>query len=179
MYIIILLLPLFSAIICGFSAYQFGDVGVKYISLSLIFITWLISLYLFYEIIYCQSLVSIKLYEWILIDIYSIRFGLLIDALTSAMILIICTISGLVHLYSTNYMDHDPYISRFLSFLSLFTFFMLILISSDNFIQLFIGWEGVGLCSYLLINFWFTRIQANKAAIKAMLINRVGDFALL
>jgi NADH-ubiquinone oxidoreductase chain 5 len=77
------------------------------------------------------------------------------------------------------YMSHDPHKSRFFSYLSLFTFFMLLLISADNFFQLFLGWEGVGLCSYLLINFWFTRIQANKAAIKAMIINRIGDFFLI
>ena len=84
----------------------------------------------------------------------------------------------LVHLYSTEYMAHDPHLSRFMSYLSLFTFFMLILVTADNFVQMFVGWEGVGLCSYLLINFWFTRIQANKAAIKAMIVNRIGDFGL-
>ena len=87
-------------------------------------------------------------------------------------------ISTLVHLYSTSYMSHDPHQPRFMAYLSLFTFFMLMLITADNFIQLFLGWEGVGLCSYLLINFWFTRLQANKAAIKAMVINRVGDVGL-
>ena len=80
--------------------------------------------------------------------------------------------------FSTEYMSHDPHISRFMSYLSLFTFFMLILVTGDNFLQLFVGWEGVGLCSFLLINFWFSRIQANKAAIKAMVLNRVGDVGL-
>src|SRR5690606_35669633 len=79
---------------------------------------------------------------------------------------------------SMEYMSHDPHLPRFMSYLSLFTFFMLILVTANNFLQMFVGWEGVGLCSYLLINFWFTRIQANKAAIKAMLMNRIGDFAL-
>jgi len=87
-------------------------------------------------------------------------------------------ISSLVHFYSTGYMSHDPHQPRFMAYLSLFTFFMLILITADNLIQLFLGWEGVGLCSYLLINFWFTRLQANKAAIKAMVVNRVGDVGL-
>jgi NADH:ubiquinone oxidoreductase subunit 5 (subunit L)/multisubunit Na+/H+ antiporter MnhA subunit len=76
-------------------------------------------------------------------------------------------------------MDEDPHLSRFMSYLSLFTFFMIILVTGNNFLQLFLGWEGVGLCSYLLISFWYTRIQANKSAIKAMLINRIGDFSLL
>jgi len=95
------------------------------------------------------------------------------------MLIIVNFISTLVHLYSTEYMEHDPHLPRFMSYLSLFTFFMLILVTANNFLQMFVGWEGVGLSSYLLINFWFTRIQANKAAIKAMLVNRVGDFFLL
>jgi NADH:ubiquinone oxidoreductase subunit 5 (subunit L)/multisubunit Na+/H+ antiporter MnhA subunit len=95
------------------------------------------------------------------------------------MLVIVTFISTLVHLYSVEYMENDPHKTRFMSYLSLFTLFMLILVTANNFIQMFVGWEGVGLSSYLLINFWFTRIQANKSAIKAMLINRVGDFFLL
>lgn len=91
------------------------------------------------------------------------------------MLLVITSISFFVHLYSVGYMSHDLYILRFMSYLSLFTFFMLVLVTADNFFQLFIGWEGVGLCSYLLINFWFTRILANKAALKAMIMNRISD----
>jgi len=101
------------------------------------------------------------------------------DSLTVIMCVTVTFISCLVHVYSIEYMNHDPHLARFMSYLSLFTFFMLVLISADNFLQMFVGWEGVGLCSYLLINFWFTRIQANKAAIKAMFLNRVGDFSLL
>ncbi len=101
------------------------------------------------------------------------------DSLTVFMCVVVTFISFLVHLYSIEYMSHDPHLSRFMSYLSLFTFFMLILVTADNFPQMFVGWEGVGLSSYLLINFWFTRIQANKAAIKAMMINRIGDFCLL
>jgi proton-translocating NADH-quinone oxidoreductase chain L len=95
------------------------------------------------------------------------------------MLVVVNTVSAVVHMYSSSYMDEDPHLSRFMSYLSLFTFFMIILVTGNNFLQLFLGWEGVGLCSYLLISFWYTRIQANKAAIKAMLINRVGDFSLL
>ena len=95
------------------------------------------------------------------------------------MVLIVTTVSFLVHVYSSSYMDGDPHTPRFMGYLSLFTFFMLVLVSSQNFLQLFIGWEGVGLCSYLLVNYWFGRMQANKAAIKAMLVNRVGDAALV
>ncbi len=95
------------------------------------------------------------------------------------MLFVVTFISTLVHLYSTEYMAEDPHLPRFMSYLSLFTFFMLILVTSNNFLQMFVGWEGVGLSSFLLINFWFTRIQANKAAMKAMIVNRVGDFFIL
>ena len=95
------------------------------------------------------------------------------------MLIVITSVSALVHIYSTGYMSGDPHIPRFMSYLSLFTFLMIVLVTSDNYVQLFIGWEGVGLCSYLLINFWLTRIKANKAAMKAMLINRVGDIGLV
>jgi len=100
------------------------------------------------------------------------------DSLTVTMLIVVTGVSSLVHLYSTGYMSEDPHLPRFISYLSLFTFFMLILVTADNIIQMFVGWEGVGLCSYLLINFWFTRLQANKAAIKAIRVNRVGDFGL-
>jgi NADH-quinone oxidoreductase subunit L len=115
------------------------------------------------------------LYNWIVLDYSKIVIGFLFDSLTSVMLLIITSISFFVHLYSIGYMSHDPHLNRFMSYLSLFTFFMLILVTSDNFLQLFLGWEGVGICSYLLINFWFTRILANKAALKAMIMNRIAD----
>ena len=94
------------------------------------------------------------------------------------MLVVVTSVSALVHIYSIGYMSHDPHKPRFMAYLSLFTFAMLMLVTSDNFIQLFFGWEGVGLCSYLLISFWYTRIQANKAALKAMIVNRVGDLSL-
>lgn len=109
----------------------------------------------------------------------NVDWGFLFDSLTAIMCCVVTFVSSIVHLYSTEYMANDPHLSRFMSYLSLFTFFMLILVTADNFIQMFVGWEGVGLCSYLLINFWFTRIQANKAAIKAMILNRIGDFGLV
>ncbi len=103
----------------------------------------------------------------------------MIDSITLVMLVVVCIISILVHYYSMSYMQFDPHLVRFMSLLSLFTFCMLILVTSSNFIQLFFGWEGVGICSYLLVNFWFTRIQANKSALKAMLMNRFGDISLL
>ncbi len=117
--------------------------------------------------------------QWIYLDALQINWSFCFDSLTAIMLCVVTSISTFVHLYSTSYMENDPHVIRFMSYLSLFTFFMLILVTANNFLQMFIGWEGVGVSSYLLINFWFTRIQANKAAIKAMLINRIGDFALL
>jgi proton-translocating NADH-quinone oxidoreductase chain L len=109
------------------------------------------------------------------LDIYVIECGLLFDGLTCSMLIIVTGISMFVHIYSIGYMSHDPHLPRFMSYLSLFTFFMLLLVTSDNYVQMFIGWEGVGLCSFLLINFWYTRLLANKAALKAMIMNRIAD----
>ncbi len=95
------------------------------------------------------------------------------------MLVVVTTVSFFVHIYSISYMEHDPHLQRFISYLSLFTFFMLILVTADNFLQMFVGWEGVGLASYLLISFWFTRLAANKSAIKAMVVNRVGDIGVV
>jgi NADH-ubiquinone oxidoreductase chain 5 len=110
--------------------------------------------------------------------VLKLNWIILFDSIIAIMLFLVVFISFLVHLYSIDYMKGDPHITRFLGYLSLFTFFMLILVTSGNFVQLFLGWEGVGLSSYLLINFWFTRVQANKSAIKAILVNRVGDFGI-
>jgi proton-translocating NADH-quinone oxidoreductase chain L len=131
------------------------------------------------ETICTGNVYIMTLADWIRIDTMNIDWSFCFDTLTAVMLVVVTFISTLVHLYSTEYMEYDPHFPRFMSYLSLFTFFMIILVTGNNFLQMFIGWEGVGVSSYLLINFWFTRIQANKAAIKAMLVNRVGDFFLL
>ena len=123
--------------------------------------------------------ISYPMSSWISADLAIIPWGFHFDSLTAAMFVVVLSISFIVHLYSAAYMATDPGLVRFFSYLSFFTFFMLILVSSDNFVLLFVGWEGVGLCSYLLINFWFTRLQANKAAMKAIIVNRVGDYAFM
>ena len=117
--------------------------------------------------------------SWIQSDILQVDWSFLFDSLTVTMLVVVTTVSLLVHIYAANYMLEDPHLSRFMSYLSLFTFFMIILVTADNFLQLFLGWEGVGICSYLLINFWYTRIQANKAALKALILNRVGDYSVM
>lgn len=176
MYILVLLIPLLSAIISGFWGRKTGT-GV--LTSSCISITAIISGWIFYETTLNGSSTYLKLWGWLDSELFTTDFGLQFDSLTSTMLILITTVSALVHIYSTGYMSDDPHIPRFMSYLSLFTFLMIVLVTSDNYIQLFIGWEGVGLCSYLLINFWLTRIKANKAAMKAMLINRVGDIGLL
>lgn len=122
--------------------------------------------------------IHIVLLKWFDVDAFIANWAIYIDVLTAVMLIVVTTVSLLVHIYSIGYMAHDPYIQRFMSYLSLFTFFMLMLVSADNFMQLFFGWEGVGLSSYLLIGFWFKKSTANNAAIKAFLVNRVGDIGL-
>ena len=178
-YLLILILPILSAFIIGFCGFYFGrNLSLK-ISLICMFFAVLISFFLYFEICLSDTIVIIKLFTWMQIGIFNFKFGLLFDNLTCTMLLIICLISFFVHIYSVEYMKNDPFFCRFVSYLSLFTFFMEILVTSDNLIQMFIGWEGVGLCSYLLINFWYSRILANKAALKAMIMNRISDIFLL
>ena len=176
MLVLIVLLPLFGFI----SGILFGKyVNAPVFTTTMVFLSFIISLFFFFDILTTGVNYKIVLGSWINIGYLNVNWSFLFDSLTAIMLIVVTFISSLVHLYSTEYMEYDPHLSRFMSYLSLFTFFMLILVTADNFLQMFVGWEGVGLSSYLLINFWYTRIQANKAAIKAMLINRVGDFALL
>jgi NADH-ubiquinone oxidoreductase chain 5 len=178
MYLNIVFLPLIGSIISGFFGRFIGPYGSGIITTFCVMSSLSISFFAFYEVGFSETPCYIKLLSWFKSEYLCANWGFQFDSLTVVMLIVVTFISSLVHLYSTEYMSHDPHLPRFMSYLSLFTFFMLILVTADNFIQLFVGWEGVGLCSYLLINFWFTRIQANKAAIKAMIVNRVGDFGL-
>jgi NADH-quinone oxidoreductase subunit L len=179
MYLLILIFPLLGAITAGLGGFYFGRYISIRISITCMFIAALIALFLYFEVCLSDSIVMIKLFTWLKIGLINLNFGLLFDNLTCIMLLIICWISFFVHLYSIEYMKKDPFLCRFMSYLSLFTFFMEILVTADNLIQMFIGWEGVGICSYLLINFWYSRILANKAALKAMIMNRISDIFFL
>ena len=179
MYILILFLPLLSFIISSVFGRKIGFKGSSIISTIFLFLTLFIVIVGWIEVVIFHSNVDIILWSWFDLGLLSVTFTLKFDNIVLSMLILITFISSLVHLYSTSYMYEDPHLSRFMSYLSLFTFFMIILVTSANLPQLFIGWEGVGLCSYLLIGFWFTRIQANKAAIKAMVINKVGDIGVL
>lgn len=178
MYLVVVILPLLSSILAGFFGRFLGSKGAGIITTSSVGAAAAISIVCATEVGFSGSSCFIKLGPWLDIGLLDIEWGFLFDSVTVMMLTTVTIVSTLVHLYSTSYMADDPHQPRFMSYLSLFTFFMLILITGDNFIQMFLGWEGVGLCSYLLINFWYTRIQANKSAIKAMLINRIGDFGL-
>lgn len=178
MYLLLVLLPLIGSILAGLFGRLLGRHGAAIISTFCVGLTSLFSWIALYEVGICDSPVYITLFPWIDSGMLTANWGFLFDSLTVVMLIVITTVSFLVHVYSISYMSEDPHLPRFMSYLSLFTFFMLMLVTADNFVQMFLGWEGVGLCSYLLINFWFTRIQANKAAIKAMIMNRIGDFGL-
>jgi len=178
MYLTLVILPLIGSITAGILGRQIGPRGACLTTIFCLIAACCLSFIAFYEVALSGSPVYIKLITWIDTELFNIDWGFLFDTLTVVMCFVVTFVSSLVHLYSSEYMAHDPHLPRFMSYLSLFTFFMLILVTADNYIQMFVGWEGVGLCSYLLINFWYSRIQANKAAIKAMIINRIGDFGL-
>ena len=179
MYISIIILPLISFILVSIFGRLFGIKGSVIIANFLIALTFFISCIMFYEVNLSGVKLSIELWEWFSLGSLNLKWGFLFDSLTCVMLVVITSISSLVHLYSSSYMENDPHIVRFMSYLSLFTFFMIVLVTSDNFGQLFLGWEGVGVSSYLLINFWFTRVAANQAAIKAIIVNRFGDIGIL
>ena len=178
MYLNIVFLPLLGSLVAGFFGRFIGGRGSGIITIFCVGLSFFLSGLAFYEVGLGGSSTYLYLMPWLESDSFHVDWAFCFDSLTVVMLVVVTFISTLVHLYSTEYMGGDPHLPRFMSYLSLFTFFMLILVTADNFVQMFVGWEGVGLCSYLLINFWFTRIQANKAAIKAMLVNRVGDFGL-
>ena len=175
MYISVVVVSLLSSLFIGLVGQWAGRQAVIFISILMLLISFVIGVIINYEILLNQNIVSISLYELFKIGDISIQIGFLFDSLTAIMLLVVIGISSAVHIFTAGYMSHDPYIVRFYSYLGLFTFFMLVLVTADNFLQLFVGWEGVGVCSYLLINFWYNRALANKAAIKAMLMNRIAD----
>ena len=174
----IIFLPLIASIVSGFFGRYIGDRNSEIVTSALVSISALLSIYVLYQVIVNQYEENIVIATWISSGSLDVNWSMLIDPLSAVMLVVVTSVSALVHIYSIGYMSHDPHKPRFMAYLSLFTFFMVILVTADNFLQMFVGWEGVGLCSYLLINFWFARLQANKAAIKAMLMNRIGDFGL-
>jgi NADH-quinone oxidoreductase subunit L len=186
----IVFLPLIGALIAGLLGRTIGHRLSEYITTGLLMIAAILSWVVFLPIAFGDglagaetfgdaSVVKVEVMRWIQVGGLDLRWVLRVDTLTAIMLVVVNTVSCLVHLYSIGYMSDDPHRSRFFAYLSLFTFAMLMLVTADNFLQMFFGWEGVGLASYLLIGFWYTKPAASAAAMKAFIVNRVGDFGFL
>ena len=173
---IIVFLPLIASIISGFFGKYIGERSSEVITSLFVSISAILSLFIFYNVIIENYENNLTIVSWISSGSLNVNWSIKIDSLSSVMLVVVTLVSAIVHIYSIGYMSRDPHKPRFMAYLSLFTFSMLALVTSDNFLQLFFGWEGVGLCSYFLIGFWFKKDSANAAAIKAFVVNRVGDF---
>jgi NADH-ubiquinone oxidoreductase chain 5 len=175
MYLAIITLPLLGSIVAGFFGRKVGVSGAQLITCTSVIVTTLLAIIAFFEVGLNNIPVSISLFRWIDSESLNVLWGFHFDSLTVSMLIPVLIVSSLVHIYSIGYMSHDPHNQRFFSYLSLFTFMMIILVTANNFLLMFVGWEGVGICSYLLVSFWFTRIAANQSSMSAFLTNRVGD----
>ncbi|WP_395710793.1 NADH-quinone oxidoreductase subunit L [Reyranella sp.] len=176
---LIVLLPLLAAAIAGLFCRVIGDRPAQFVTCAALLIAAALSIFVFIRIGFGPEnakLVVVKLFSWMDSGTLAVTWSLRVDTLTAVMLIVVTGVSSMVHVYSVGYMAEDPSIPRFMAYLSLFTFFMLMLVTSDNLVQLFFGWEGVGLASYLLIGFWYDKKSANDAAMKAFIVNRVGDF---
>ncbi|HEX4077624.1 MAG TPA: NADH-quinone oxidoreductase subunit L [Rhizomicrobium sp.] len=176
MYDAIVFFPLLGALIAGLFGRLIGASAAKLVTTGLLFASAALSCWAFYDVIFQGHAALVPVAEWIASGPFRADWAIRVDALTAVMLVVVTGVSALVHLYSFGYMQDDPHQPRFFAYLSFFTFAMLALVTANNFLQLFFGWEGVGLSSYLLIGFWYTRPSANAAAIKAFVVNRVGDF---
>ena len=175
MYLAIIVLPLLGSIISGLLGRKVGVIGAQLITCSSVIITTFLAIVAFFEVGLNNIPVSIQIFRWIDSESLNVYWGFHFDSLTVSMLIPVLIVSSLVHVYSIGYMSSDPHNQRFFSYLSLFTFMMIILVTANNFLLMFVGWEGVGICSYLLVSFWFTRIAANQSSMSAFLTNRVGD----
>jgi NADH-quinone oxidoreductase subunit L len=174
--ILVVFLPLVAAIIAGLFGRFLGDRGAQVVTTGALLIAAVLACVTFFNVAIQGHGGTIDLFTWIDTGELQVHWALRLDTLRAVMLLVVTVVSSMVHVYSIGYMAHDHSIPRFMAYLSFFTFFMLMLVTADNFVQMFFGWEGVGLCSYLLIGFWYDRPTANAAAIKAFVVNRVGDF---
>ncbi|MGI9498744.1 MAG: NADH-quinone oxidoreductase subunit L [Geminicoccaceae bacterium] len=179
MYQAILFLPLIGALFAGLFGRFAGARGCEVVTISLMFVAAFLSWIAFYQVAIEGNDVRIALIGWIHSGEFKTFWSIRVDTLTAVMLVVVNTVSSVVHLYSVGYMDEDPHKQRFFAYLSMFTFAMLALVTADDLVQLFFGWEGVGLASYLLIGFWYKKPEANAAAIKAFIVNRVGDFGFI
>ena len=172
-------LPLIGGVIAGVFGTRMGDRASQLVTTVPMLIAATLSCYLLWDVGLQGNERTIQLFTWIDSGALELNWALRFDTLTAVMVFVVNVVSSMVHVYSIGYMSHDAHKPRFMAYLSLFTFFMLSLVTADNFVQMFFGWEGVGLMSYLLIGFWHDRPSANAAAIKAFVVNRVGDFGFM
>ena len=175
MYLALITLPLLGSIVSGLFGRKIGVSGAHIITSTSVIITTILAILAFVEVGLNNIPVSIGLIRWIDSESLNVLWGFHFDSLTVSMLIPVLIVSSLVHVYSIGYMSQDPHNQRFFSYLSLFTFMMILLVTANNYLLMFVGWEGVGVCSYLLVSFWFTRIPANQSSISAFLTNRVGD----
>lgn len=178
MYLLIITLPLLGSLASGFFGRKLGVTGSQIITSTCLFLSSVLITIAFYEVCLSSSPVYIYLGSWIDSELLTISWEFYFDQLTVSLGLAVLYCSTLIHIFSISYLSSDPHVQRFFSYLSAFTFGMLVLITGGNFFVMFIGWECIGVVSYLLINFYYTRIQANKAAILAFTVNRQGDMLL-
>jgi len=178
MYLTIIILPLLGSIVSGFFGRKVGVQGARILTCLSIIITTAFAILAFFDVGFNNNSVSISLFNWLNSEYFNIMWSFQFDSLTISMLIPVLIISSLVHIYSIGYMAGDPHNQRFFSYLSLFTFMMIILVTGNNYLLMFVGWEGVGVCSYLLVSFWYTRIAANQSSMSAFLTNRVGDCLL-
>src|SRR5215213_1220514 len=176
MYHLIVFLPLVGFLIAGCFGRWIGARASELITTALLFVACVLSWIAFVSVGFGDGATRVQVAQWMSVGDLQVDWAFRVDTLTAMMLVVVNTVSSLVHLYSIGYMHEDPHRPRFFAFLSLFTFAMLMLVTADNFVQMFFGWEGVGLASYLLIGFWYHKESANAAAIKAFIVNRVGDF---
>jgi len=176
MYLAIVFLPIIGSAIAGLFGRVIGTRASELVTTGLLFVSAALSCYAFYDVAVLGHSQIVPIAPWIVSGGFEADWTLRVDTLTAVMLVVVTGVSSLVHLYSIGYMAEDPHRPRFFSYLSLFTFAMLMLVTSNNFLQMFFGWEGVGLASYLLIGFWYEKPSACAAAIKAFVVNRVGDF---
>jgi NADH-quinone oxidoreductase subunit L len=174
--VVLVFLPLVGALIAGLFCTRISDRFAQVVTCGPLLVSAVLSVIVFIDVVYNGNARTTELFTWFDAGSLEASWAIRVDSLTAVMLVVVCVVSAMVHVYSVGYMAHDKGVPRFMSYLSLFTFFMLTLVTADNFMQLFFGWEDVGLCSYLLIGFWYDRPTANAAAIKAFIVNRVGDF---
>ncbi len=180
MYHAIVFLPLVGFLIAGIFGRLIGPRPSEIVTTALLFVAAFLSWIAFFQVAFGEEpMLRVQVARWMVSGELNVDWAFRIDTLTVVMLIVVTTVSALVHLYSVGYMSEDPHRPRFFAYLSLFTFAMLMLVTADNLVQMFFGWEGVGLASYLLIGFWYQKDSANAAAMKAFIVNRVGDFGFL